>query len=267
MYDPAISRFVSPDSIVPGAALGIGGSGGTVGAWQNSILTVDFHESAFVSTSNADNMIVLGSGFAFQRETSASPPKYPNPQSLARFAYVLNNPLRYVDPTGHCYDYCGAAGERKPGNGGSTSSSWEGCAGAQLPGYCMPYIPGNDHLCCGPRIGGGPGVGIMEGGTGGLPGNGGKGYKGLSEHAKLRIGSRFKGNEKMIETIVSEPSRTAVQTELGNEARVFVRNTGRSRADVVIVNMYTGEVITVMNNKTTGEITALAKSHGWVFDP
>jgi hypothetical protein len=26
---------------------------------------------------------------------------YANPQSLNRFAYVLNNPLRYVDPTGH----------------------------------------------------------------------------------------------------------------------------------------------------------------------
>ena len=25
-----------------------------------------------------------------------------NPQSLNRFAYVLNNPLRYIDPSGHC---------------------------------------------------------------------------------------------------------------------------------------------------------------------
>lgn len=28
-------------------------------------------------------------------------PDYRNPQSLNRYAYVLNNPMRYVDPTGH----------------------------------------------------------------------------------------------------------------------------------------------------------------------
>jgi len=28
-------------------------------------------------------------------------PGYANPQSLNRFSYVLNNPLRYTDPTGH----------------------------------------------------------------------------------------------------------------------------------------------------------------------
>jgi hypothetical protein len=29
-------------------------------------------------------------------------PDYANPQSLNRYSYVLNNPLRYTDPTGHC---------------------------------------------------------------------------------------------------------------------------------------------------------------------
>jgi RHS repeat-associated protein len=40
-YDPVLGRFVSPDSIVPGASSGAGGAGGTVGAWQKSNLTVD----------------------------------------------------------------------------------------------------------------------------------------------------------------------------------------------------------------------------------
>jgi hypothetical protein len=31
---------------------------------------------------------------------------YANPQSLNRFAYVLNNPLRYTDPTGHKETEC-----------------------------------------------------------------------------------------------------------------------------------------------------------------
>ena len=40
----------------------------------------------------------------FGRFTSADDPGYMNvfqPQSMNRYAYVLNNPLRYVDPTGH----------------------------------------------------------------------------------------------------------------------------------------------------------------------
>ena len=31
-------------------------------------------------------------------------PELANPQSLNRFAYVKNNPLKYTDPTGHCAD-------------------------------------------------------------------------------------------------------------------------------------------------------------------
>ena len=29
-------------------------------------------------------------------------PDYKNPQALNRYSYVLNNPLRYNDPTGQC---------------------------------------------------------------------------------------------------------------------------------------------------------------------
>jgi len=52
-YDPALGRFIQPDTIVPNPA---------------------------------------------------------NPQSLNRYAYVLNNPLRYTDPTGHS-NQCAVAGE------------------------------------------------------------------------------------------------------------------------------------------------------------
>jgi RHS repeat-associated protein len=31
-------------------------------------------------------------------------PSYTNPQNLDRYGYVLNNPLRYTDPTGHMVD-------------------------------------------------------------------------------------------------------------------------------------------------------------------
>ena len=63
-YDPALGRFIQPDSIVPNPA---------------------------------------------------------NPQDLNRFSYVRNNPLRYIDPTGHraCDDFDAAGGcYTAPGGGG-----------------------------------------------------------------------------------------------------------------------------------------------------
>jgi RHS repeat-associated protein len=37
-------------------------------------------------------------------------PGYTNPQALNRFSYVLNNPLRYIDPTGHMITYADGGG-------------------------------------------------------------------------------------------------------------------------------------------------------------
>jgi RHS repeat-associated protein len=58
-------------------------------------------------------------------------PGYANPQNLNRYSYVINNPLRYTDPTGHMLS------ENEYGGGCSTS------------GFCgtsnnTPSSPGND---------------------------------------------------------------------------------------------------------------------------
>jgi hypothetical protein len=103
LYDPTVGRFVSPDSIVPGASSGVGGAGGTAGAEQNSKLTVDFHEGGFASAVAGENSQTLRKGFWFQlsgrdRGDVVGPH---NPQALSRYAYALDNPLKYVDPTGH----------------------------------------------------------------------------------------------------------------------------------------------------------------------
>ncbi|MCB8943972.1 MAG: hypothetical protein H6658_09475 [Ardenticatenaceae bacterium] len=47
-------------------------------------------------------------------------PNFTNPQSLNRYSYVLNSPLRYTDPTGHWYDQGGGTG----GGGDYCSQIW-----------------------------------------------------------------------------------------------------------------------------------------------
>src|SRR5205823_9528657 len=77
--------FVSADSIVTGAASGTSVLG-TVGAEQNASLTVQYTTGATTTDNNA-------------RQAKTGPK---NPQGLNRYAYVLNNPVRYADPSGRC---------------------------------------------------------------------------------------------------------------------------------------------------------------------
>jgi RHS repeat-associated protein len=101
-YDPNLGRFVSADSIVPGSA-----SGGMDGIAYKP-LTIDFHEPGFVASLAKENQ----QGFWFQmsdeeRQQAGSPWGPQNPQALNRYSYVQNNPLRYTDPSGHCFwDFC-----------------------------------------------------------------------------------------------------------------------------------------------------------------
>jgi RHS repeat-associated protein len=92
-YDPHIGRFISADVIVPGTS-------------RLTPLTIGFHETMFLEQANGENQQLqqLGPIFTWNNQqkqklgTSAGPP---SPQTLNRFAYVANNPLRYSDPTGH----------------------------------------------------------------------------------------------------------------------------------------------------------------------
>ena len=148
-YDPSLARFVSPDSIVPGASPGAGGALGTIGQEQNSLLTVDFHEGALLSGLNGDNALTLQKGYWFQlsgqdrRQRAREPWGPANPQALNRYAYVLDNPLRYTDPTGHaraddCTGGCGSSSNSNGGSGASTSSTAACPCPVPLP---PPYTP------------------------------------------------------------------------------------------------------------------------------
>jgi RHS repeat-associated protein len=91
-YDPVLSRFVSPDTVVPKT--------------KNSTLIVDFHEEDFVSALTRENAQTLHKGFWFEGK---SPSGAIDPQSLNRYSYAFNNPALLTDPSGHCPWCIGAA--------------------------------------------------------------------------------------------------------------------------------------------------------------
>ena len=106
-YHPTLGRFVSADTIVPGMANGAGGGVATLGYDPQTRLTpLTVNLGEFAQQINAENREILQFGWFFQWDARTrrehNVPRGPvNPQALNRYAYVLNNPLRYVDPTGH----------------------------------------------------------------------------------------------------------------------------------------------------------------------
>ena len=92
---------------MPGAASGSGGGAATLGYDSKTRLTpLTVNLGEFAAQVNAENREVIQFGAFFQwsskvREEHNVPLGPANPQALNRYAYCLNNPLRYVDPTGH----------------------------------------------------------------------------------------------------------------------------------------------------------------------
>jgi RHS repeat-associated protein len=91
-YDPKIARFISADTIVPGAASGAGGGAATIGYDERvalAPLTVGFHEPGFAAAANAENAFTLAKGFFDPDSKPRTGPA--NPQALNRYSYVLKN--------------------------------------------------------------------------------------------------------------------------------------------------------------------------------
>ena len=65
-------------------------------------LTVDFHEGGFLSKLNQESKLGFWSQLSDDEKKQAGSPWGPaNPQALNRYSYVQNNPLKWVDPSGH----------------------------------------------------------------------------------------------------------------------------------------------------------------------
>ena len=95
-YDSELGRFISPDPIVPGT--GEGGNPnavGYLGASTYSALTIDYHENQLLDQLNQENRTRL------QNPDFRLPSVPTNSIAFDRYAYSLNNPIRYVDPSGH----------------------------------------------------------------------------------------------------------------------------------------------------------------------
>ncbi len=152
-YDPSLGRFISADSIVPGNA-----SGGMDGIALKP-LTVSFSEPGFVSKLNQENQ--FGPWFTLssqERQQLGSPMGPQNPQALNRYSYVLNNPLRFMDPSGH-WTFSLSAGYQvffASGFGGSVAFSFDGDGNLALSGGL------NGGLSTGAAISTGPAVTVTD---------------------------------------------------------------------------------------------------------
>jgi RHS repeat-associated protein len=83
-------------------------------------------------------------------------PNFADPQSLNRYSYCRNNPLRYIDPTGHWFetflDIISLAVDVKELIG---SPSWEnaGYVGADLISLALPIVPAGGQIVKGIKNG------------------------------------------------------------------------------------------------------------------
>jgi hypothetical protein len=92
---------------VPGTANGAGGGAETLGYDPKTRLTpLTTNLAEFAPQIGEENREIAQYGWFFQwdaevRQQHNVPMGPLNPQTLNRYAYGLNNPLRYTDPTGH----------------------------------------------------------------------------------------------------------------------------------------------------------------------
>ncbi|MEJ5203007.1 MAG: RHS repeat-associated core domain-containing protein, partial [Anaerolineales bacterium] len=94
-YDPSLGRFAQGDKDVPQSQGSSGNAVGYIWTFTYSPLVVDYHENQSLKQLNTESKTGLqNSGYTLPLFST-------NPNAFDRYAYLLNNPIRYVDPSGH----------------------------------------------------------------------------------------------------------------------------------------------------------------------
>ena len=122
-------------------------------------LTVDFHEAGFNAKLAQENQ--FGPWFTLsdkEKQQLGDPMGPQNPQALNRYSDTLNNPVRYVDPSGHWTASLSIGFQVFFGSGfgGSVAFSFDGTGNIALSGGL------NGGLSTGVAITAGPAVTVTD---------------------------------------------------------------------------------------------------------
>jgi len=106
-YDPVLGRFIQPDVIVPGENIFSVQYSHGASDIMFTALTTGYYEQSILDKLNTENWILQSSGgslihFSVSEKLEMGFVSVPiNAQVFDRYSYSLNNPIKYVDTTGH----------------------------------------------------------------------------------------------------------------------------------------------------------------------
>jgi len=107
LYDPAVGRFTSADTVVAGSGHSNAQTLQDVAEAMFTPLTVNYAEQQMLMKHNADSAFIQKHGGSLLKVSEQAKQRAKivgvplDSQTFDRYAYTSNNPVRYIDPTGH----------------------------------------------------------------------------------------------------------------------------------------------------------------------
>jgi RHS repeat-associated protein len=205
-------------------------------------------------------------------------PDLNHPQSVNRYAYVLNNPLRYTDPSGHNYDetcnkmpnvpnLCVDDPDENDDDNDEERGQGYTC-GVYSDLYCTPIGYGLVRVCLGSVCWIALMIGAFE-----PPGEGDDGGKddafdpswiddiAATNHGRQRL-IEFEFTRQEYDQTLQHPTRTFRQPD---GSTVFIRQRGTDDYDMIVLNA-DGAVVTAHKYMEADELSQLGQNQAWI-DP